>query len=106
MKPGNMMKTLMAAQTAIGKVQSEVEASHFIGTSGGNLVRLEINGKCEGVKLDIDPAVLSEGPETVADLVMAALNAASAQREALSKSKLKEATSRLLPLGIKIPGLG
>lgn len=106
MKPGNIMQTLMAAQAAMSKAQKEIEASQFEGTSGGGLVKLEINGKGEALKLHIDSSVMTEDAETVADLVLAAFNAAAAQKEALSKDKLKGAAGKLLPVGFKIPGLG
>lgn len=106
MKPGNIMKTLVAAQAAMAKAQKEIEVSEFEGSSGGGLVKIKINGKGEALDLIIDPAVLTEDAETVSDLVKAAFTSAANQREALSKQKLKDATGKLLPIGFNIPGLG
>jgi len=99
------MKTLMAAQGAMSKAQKEIEQSHFEGSSGGGLVKLEINGKSEILTLVIDDAVMREDSATASELVIAAFNSASTKKEALSKEKLRLATGTLFPIGFKIPGL-
>ena len=50
---GNMMKQVKM-QKQMAKLQEELEA-HLEVTSGGGMVRVEVNGKKELVDLEVDP---------------------------------------------------
>lgn len=106
-------KAMADAKEKLGDVLVEAEA-------GGGLVKVQMNGKCEVVRLAIDPKALepfgSAGPRTEAqpqhtidpaeramleDLVVAAVNAAAEKARAAADAHVTQATG-----GIKIPGIG
>ena len=73
--------------------------------SGGGLVKVTMNGRCEVTKLSIDPRALGEGtgaPDLamLEDLVTAAVNAAAEKARAAADEHMQKATG-----GIKIPGI-
>jgi len=106
MSGGNIVKKLMAAQAALGKVQKEIEESEFTGSSQGGLVVVNITGKGIVKSTTIDSTVLTEDAETVATLVTGAMNNAVEKKDAFSKERLKSVKGALVPTGLKIPGLG
>ena len=80
------------SQEKIKKIEAE-------GISGGNFVKITLNGEGEVVKLDLSPEVLKEEKNIIEDLIIAAHNNA--------KSKLKEKTSEEISKatdGFGIPG--
>jgi len=103
---GGMLKSIMDLQKKMDSIQKEIAEKSFEGDSAGGLVKLEMTGKGEVTKLVIDPEVLKEDAETVSDLVVVALNSAYNKKEAFSKEKLASVSAGLLPLGLKLPGLG
>lgn len=77
-----MQQDLAAAQEALA--QAEVE-----GQAGGGLVKATVTGSGELRALVIDPrAVDPEDTETLADLVVAAVQAANENAQALQQEKL------------------
>ena len=106
-------KAMADAKEKLGDVVVEAE-------SGGGLVKVRMNGKCEVVRLEIDPKALerlgSAEPRAEAqpqraidpaekamleDLVAAAVNAAAEKARAAADEHVTKATG-----GIKIPGIG
>lgn len=104
--PGKLLKTIMDMQSKMDAVQKELAETNYDGSSANGLVTVKVSGKGEVSGLVIDPEVLSEDAETVADLVTIAINNASSKKEALAKEKLAKLSSGLMPLGLKLPGLG
>jgi hypothetical protein len=96
MKQAKKIEKAMAdARESLGTLSTEAE-------SGGGLVKVQMNGKCEISKLTIDPKAVD--PKDVAmleDLVAAAVNAAAEKARALADAHIAKATG-----GIKIPGMG
>lgn len=103
---GGMMKSIMDIQKKMDSIQKEIAEKSFDGSSAGGLVSVTVTGKGEVTKLVIDKEVLSEDAETVSDLVLIALNSANNKKEEFSKEKLASISAGILPLGLKIPGLG
>jgi DNA-binding YbaB/EbfC family protein len=73
--------------------------------SGGGLVKVTMNGKCEITRLSIDPRALGEAAggadlAMVEDLVTAAVNAAAEKARTAADEHMQKATG-----GIKIPGI-
>lgn len=67
------------------------------GESGGGMVKAVANGTKQIVKLEIDKALLSEEPEIMADLIVAAVNQALQKAEEKSKEEMHKITSEILP---------
>ena len=91
-------KAMADAREKLGELSVEAE-------SGGGLVKVTMNGKCEVTKLSIDPKALEgiEGGDRamLEDLVTAAVNAAVEKARAAADAHLEKATG-----GIKVPGIG
>jgi DNA-binding YbaB/EbfC family protein len=103
--PGKLVKALATMQKNVERIQKELEDAHFEGVSGGKLVRVVLTGKGEAVQVDIDSVVLEEDAQTAGELVLAAINAANAEKERVSKAKLGSIAGGLLPTGFKLPGM-
>lgn len=81
-----MQAQMMAAQEALA-------AKTFEGTAGGGVVKATIKGTGDLVSVDIDPGVLDpDDPEMVGDLVVAAVNAATAAMHADAEAAMGGAT--------------
>lgn len=103
-------KAMADAREKLGDLSVEAE-------SGGGLVKVTMNGRCEITRLSIDPKALepfgSAGPRAEAqpdhsadramleDLVTAGVNAAVEKARAAADAHLSAATG-----GVKIPGIG
>jgi DNA-binding YbaB/EbfC family protein len=89
----NLARQWEQAQDALAN--REVE-----GSAGGGAVTVRCNGQQRLTSVSLDPAVLEEGAELVADLIQAAVN------DALDRSRELAARSMesLLPPGMLSPG--
>lgn len=88
----NMQELLQQAQKMqqdLAQAQEELAATEVEGQSGGGLVKATVNGSGELKGLVIDPkAVDPEDTETLADLVLAAVQAANDNAHQLQQQKL------------------
>jgi hypothetical protein len=88
-------KAMADAKEQLGDVSVEAE-------SGGGLVKVQMNGKCEVIRLAIDPKAVDPADKAMLeDLVSAAVNAAVERARAAADAHISKATG-----GIKIPGIG
>ena len=88
-------KAVEQAKEQLGELEVDAE-------SGGGLVKVQMNGRCEVVRLAIDPKVIDPGERAMLeDLVTAAVNAAAEKARAAADEHVTRATG-----GIKIPGIG
>jgi DNA-binding YbaB/EbfC family protein len=86
-------------QQQIVAAQAELEAAEFTGVAGGGLVTATVTGTGELTGLVIAPAAVDpEDTETLADLVLAAVRAASAEAQ-------QAAADTMGPLAGGLPGL-
>jgi len=73
------------------------------GESGGGMVKATVNGKKQLVALDVDASLLKSDDKIILqDLIVAAVNKASEEAEALAKEELRKSTEGLIP---NIPGM-
>lgn len=99
----NMMGKVKEMQARLKEAQDNLEKVNASGESGGGMVRATVNGKKQLIALDIDPTILKADDKVlIQDLVVAAVNKASAEAELLAKEEMKKSTDGLLP---NIPGL-
>lgn len=88
-------KAVADAREKLGDLAVEAE-------SGGGLVKVHMNGKCEVTRLAIDPEIFKENDRAmIEDLVTAAVNAAVEKARAAADAHMAQATG-----GIKVPGIG
>src|SRR5688572_23062605 len=98
-----MMGKMKEVQTRLKEAQDNLVNIVAHGESGAGLVKATVNGKHQLILLDIDPSLLkAEDKAIVQDLVVAAVNKASAEAAILSKESLRKSTEGLLP---NIPGM-
>lgn len=83
------------------QAQGDLAAQEVEGSAGGGAVTARANGQQRITAVAIEPEVLEEGAELLADLVQAAVN------DALDRSRELAARSMesLLPPGLLPPGL-
>ncbi len=99
-----MMKQAQGLQAKMQKMQEELAALEVTGKSGGDLVRVTLNGKSEVRSVKIDPSLAkADEIEILEDLIMAAFQDAKAKAEQAMQTKMQEATAGLpLPPGMKL----
>ena len=98
-----MMGKMKEVQASIKQAQDNLVRVKATGEAGGGMVKATVNGKKQLVALEIDPSILKADDKVlVQDLVVAAVNIASDNADALAKEELRKATDGLLP---NIPGL-
>jgi hypothetical protein len=99
---GNMqqlMKQAQQMQKKMEEAQRELEAKEVSGTAGGGMVSVVVTGKKTLKSIKIEPEILKEDPEMVEDLIVAAVNQAMQQVDALTQDTLGGITG-----GMNIPG--
>ena len=80
--------------------QEKIKNIEAEGTSGGNSVKVKLNGDGEMIKLEISTEIMKEDKSVIEDLIVAAHNNAKIQL----KSKTSEEISKVTGGGFGIPG--
>lgn len=85
----NLMKQAQKMQEQMVKAQEELEEAQVVGSAGGGLVEVTVNGKnlLKAVNIKAE-AVDIDDLEMLEDLIIAAVNDAYKKTEELSKEKL------------------
>ena len=79
--------------------QEKIKNISVTGISGGDSVKLTLNGEGEIINLDISPEILREDKTIIEDLIKAAHNNAKTQLKSKTSEEISKATG-----GIGIPG--
>ena len=79
--------------------QEKIKNINVTGISGGNSVKITLNGEGELVNLDISPQILKEDKVVIEDLIKAAHNNAKSQLKSKTSEEISKATG-----GFGIPG--
>ena len=97
--PGNMQSMLKQAQKMqedMAAKQEELEAAEYEISAGGGVVGVKINGKKEILSVKISPEVIDpEDPETLEDLIVAAVNEAIKKVESISTAEMQKITGSM-----------
>lgn len=97
--PGNMQSMLKQAQKMqedMAAKQEELEAAEYEISAGGGVVGVKINGKKEILLVKISPEVIDpEDPETLEDLIVAAVNEAIKKVESISSAEMQKITGSM-----------
>jgi DNA-binding YbaB/EbfC family protein len=94
-----MMKQAKSLQENFQKMQEQLALQTYDGDAGAGMVRAEVNGRMELVRVKIDPAAAGD-VELLEDLVVAAVAAASRKASEAAKNEMARLTG-----GLNIPGL-
>ena len=108
MRPGGgqpdmqrLLKQAQQMQQQLAAAQEQLAAAQLQGTAGGGLVTATCNGAGELLGLVIDPqAIDPEDPETLADLVVAAVRDARRQADELTQQTMGPLAGGLGGLGL------
>jgi nucleoid-associated protein EbfC len=96
-----MLKQLQQMQTKMAQLQAELDEASVTGTAGGGAVSVTVNGHQKVLAVSIEPEVLEEGAELLADMVMAACNDALDKSRDLAAQQMGQLTAGLgLPPGL------
>ena len=79
--------------------QEKIKSINVTGISGGDSVKLTLNGEGEIINLDISSSILKEDKSIIEDLIVAAHNNAKAQLKTKTNEEISKATG-----GFEIPG--
>lgn len=97
----DLMKQAQKMQAEMMKSQEELETKIFQASSGGGMVKVEMNGKHEVISVKIErDAVDPDDVEMLEDLILAALQEVSTRVTEASNDAMGKLTG-----GMKIPGL-
>lgn len=96
----NLMKEAEKMQKRMQEAQKQLSELIVVGESGGGMVKVEMNGRHDVRKININPNLMDEGHEIVGELVAAAVNDAVRKIEKESQRRIGELTS-----GINIPNV-
>jgi len=92
-----MQEKMKQTQEALKKIEVE-------GISGGNSIRVIMNGDGELKKISLDENLLKESKEIVEDLIVAAHNDAKAKLKKKTSEEISKVTGDVsLPPGFKLP---
>ena len=92
-----MQEKMKEAQEALKKIEVE-------GISGGNAIRIIMNGDGELKKVSLDENLLKESKEIIEDLIIAAHNDAKSKLKKKTSEEISKVTGGVsLPPGFKLP---
>ena len=104
MKIGDLMKQAQQMQQGLARAQEAVKDIRVTGEAGAGLVKVEMSGVMEVIRVQIDPAVMSEDKEVIEDLLAAAVNDGVRRAQAAAQEQMAEVTGGInLPDGFKMP---
>lgn len=98
-----VLKTLVQANAKMASIRKELATKEFTGSAGGGAVVVTINGQHEPLAVTVTSEAISEGAETVQELVLAALRAAYNQADSETRAKTEQLSKALSPLGLSFP---
>ena len=79
--------------------QKKIKNISVTGVSGGNSVKITLNGEGEIINLDLSPDIIKEDKGIIEDLIKAAHNNAKSQLKSKTSEEISKATG-----GFGIPG--
>jgi nucleoid-associated protein EbfC len=104
MDVNKMMQQVQQMQAEMAKAQEELANERVEASVGGGMVTVTASGAGQIVDVKISPeAIDPDDPETLQDLVLAGVNQALSNAQALAESKLGDVGGGLKGLGL--PGL-
>ncbi|MEO0559811.1 MAG: YbaB/EbfC family nucleoid-associated protein [Bacteroidota bacterium] len=94
-------------QQKMADTQSMLEAERVTAEAGGGMVSVTANGAGRIVSIKIEPdAVDPDDLELLEDLVMAGVNKAIEEAEAMKARKMQDAATSMLPPGLDLGNMG
>ncbi len=99
-----LMKQAQAMQDNMKKMQDQLASVEVEGQAGAGMVKVVMTCKNDVKRVTIDPSLLGDDKDMLADLVAAASHVAVRKAGATSQGKMAGLTAGLpLPPGFKLP---
>ena len=100
--PMDLMKMLQSLQQNMGNMQEKLRSVTVTGSAGGDMVKVEMNGHLEVLRVDFSPEVVgAEDRETLEDLTRAAVSDAITRVKEQLRDQFSSLTGGMpLPPGI------
>jgi DNA-binding YbaB/EbfC family protein len=106
MDPRKLQSQMMEALQQAQQLQEEAASAIVEESAGGGMVTVKANGAGEILEIKIAPeAIDPDDPELLADLVLAAVNAALAKSKAEMEAKMSGLMGGLNLGGLGLPGM-
>jgi nucleoid-associated protein EbfC len=97
----SLMQQAKVMQEKMAKIQQDLAKKSIVGSAGGGMVQITVNGQGEVLSVAIEKAVIDASEANMLqDLIVAATNDALRKAKELSKSELAQLTG-----GLNLPGL-
>ena len=91
-------------QDKMKETQETIKKIEVVGVSGGNAVKITMNGDGELKKIDFNDSLLKESKEIIEDLIVAAHNDAKSKLKKKTSEEISKVTGGIdLPPGFKLP---
>ena len=101
---GNIMKQAQEMKANMEKAKKEIAGMEIIGKSGGDMVKIFMNGNHIVNRVEIDSSVSKDDKEMIEDLIAAAINDANRRVKEMTEERMSSITSSMgLPPGMKLP---
>lgn len=99
-----LMKQAQMMQKKMEEAQKKLAESEVIGTSGGGMVKVTLNGKFEATKVEIDKSLVNpDETDILEDLLLTAINDAQKKVDTMMNDGMKDITGGLNLGGLKLP---
>jgi len=96
----NILGKMMEMQQKLAEVQENLKHKTVTAEAGGGMVKVTANGLRQIVSITIDPEVVNpEEIDLLEDLVVAGVNKALAEAEAMAQQEMARATAGFMPPG-------
>ena len=96
-----MLKQAQKMQEDMENLQADLDEREYDISAGGGMVSLKINGKKEVLSMDIKPEIVDpDDTETLADIIIAAVNEGIKRVEETNSSEMAKVTG-----SIGLPGM-
>jgi nucleoid-associated protein EbfC len=93
---GSLLKHAQQLGGQMGQITEEMRRQRVIGTAGGGMVEIEVNGLMEVLRCRIDPKLMEDKDrELLEDLVAAAVNQAIAKGKQMHADAVRDLTGGL-----------
>ena len=100
----NLISQAKKMQEKMKETQENLKKIEVEGVSGGNAVKIVMNGDGELKKITLDDASLKESKEILEDLIVAAHNDAKSKLKKKTSEEIAKVTGGIdLPPGFKLP---
>lgn len=105
--PNAMMAQVQQMQAEMAKTQEDLAHEYITVTAGGGAITVEISGQQRIRAIEIDPDLFdSEETDMLQDLLVAAVNSAIEQSQAMAAQRMEAVSASVPGLGDMLGGMG